>query len=207
MGAAIRLATKTDLAAILQLHRETFEQIDPDGYKDKIPILEGAVDDGRAHVAYVEDSFVGMATLHVLGEYASVIQGIEAWYYWATDPELAGPLKAFMAAKANDLGFGTPIAEIYKNDRAQENRSVAPNDCLIADLVVHPRCRKSGIGTALVRTGIDQARQRRAPAAYAYCQPGHSDKIFGNLGFSPIVKVGPMLPDGSPYKLMVAVFE
>ena len=93
---------------------------------------------------------------------------------------------------------GEIVLEFYDNEFTQNSFRWNKGDIFLCELVVHPDFRRRGIGEQLARERIGIAKRLGSSAVYLSCQLGrHSIPLYRKLGFSQIIKWGPVYGNGS----------
>lgn len=194
-GIVVRPATRADLPALSDLMAEAFVDT---------PIFRFLQPDDRTRRPLIRAWFAGLIRhgypVVRAGMVADDGSGPVGGAIWAPPGawrvpwwrELLTLPRIVVAADRTALrGFAARGTDV---DRAMHAAHPAAPHWYLAALGVAPTVQRQGVGTALLRAGLDRCRAEDMPT-YLECREALLG-YYGRFGFSPLRRVG--LPDGAP---------
>lgn len=194
----LRQFDDSDFDAVISVHKECFATFDFDYQKyietyrkfftreRTIVAVEGRDINGFCCYTFFDDAFLIEPDMK---------QSLDDCIFF---DESVYRIKAKLIHNRNEFGYGRIVVDEFQNKFSRAKYKIQDKDAEISSLAVLPECRRNGIGRILVQESLQIARHYGSKAVFAHCWEGNqSPLLFTSLGFSPIVRIGPMYNDGS----------
>lgn len=185
----IRDSKKTDWDIIKSLYQTEWGQ-KSECYSDKI------IEKEQVLVAELEGKAIGFGSYVFLGNCSEINGLVNGALRHARNRD-----KTYLGGwllENQEQDGGEIVLEFYDNEFTQNSFKGNRDDMFLCELVVHPDFRKRGIGEQLAKERIDIAKRLGSSAVYVSCQLGrYSISLYQKLGFSSIIKWGPVYGNGS----------
>ena len=194
----IRPYQECDRERFNKLYTSAFSSYDGPKFPERLAALQFALSPETTLVAIVDQLLVGGATLSPLTEGSESFNNVATTLSWARERrDVDDQLIDYCKEIQNEFG-GEVVMTFFDNEFTQGTFEPTKNDVYLSGLFVDEEYRGRGIGTDLVNEQIKLARERNASAIYVTCvESSPVTKIFKNLAFLPLLRLGPSYANGS----------